>query len=68
MNEEMRRYFTPPDLKAAKKRGKEDISVLEFDQIPDEMRGIGKGKKYLIKTYGCQMNVHDSETIAGIPN
>ncbi|MGF7087382.1 tRNA-2-methylthio-N6-dimethylallyladenosine synthase [Kroppenstedtia sanguinis] len=66
MNEEMRRYFTPPDLKAAKKRGKEAISVLEFEHIPNEMRGIGKGKKYLIKTYGCQMNVHDSETIAGI--
>ncbi len=40
--------------------------MLKFDQIPDEMRGIGQGKKYLIKTYGCQMNVHDSETIAGI--
>ncbi len=24
------------------------------------------GKKYLVVTYGCQMNVHDSETIAGI--
>ncbi|PTX58680.1 tRNA-2-methylthio-N6-dimethylallyladenosine synthase [Melghirimyces profundicolus] len=66
MNEEMRRYFTPPDLKAAKKRGKEKISVLEFDPIPDEMKEIGNGRKYLIKTYGCQMNVHDSETIAGI--
>ncbi|SMO55963.1 tRNA (N6-isopentenyl adenosine(37)-C2)-methylthiotransferase MiaB [Melghirimyces algeriensis] len=66
MNEEMRKYFTPPDLKAAKKRGKQDVSVLEFDQIPDEMKEVGKGKKYLIKTFGCQMNVHDSETIAGI--
>ncbi|MFC4077931.1 tRNA (N6-isopentenyl adenosine(37)-C2)-methylthiotransferase MiaB [Salinithrix halophila] len=66
MNEEMHKYFTPPDLKAAKKRGKEEVSVLEFDRIPEEMRRIGEGKKYLIKTYGCQMNVHDSETIAGI--
>ena len=23
-------------------------------------------KKYLIHTYGCQMNVHESEKIAGI--
>jgi tRNA-2-methylthio-N6-dimethylallyladenosine synthase len=30
------------------------------------MRQIGKGKRYAIKTYGCQMNEHDSETIAGI--
>ncbi|QKG84512.1 tRNA (N6-isopentenyl adenosine(37)-C2)-methylthiotransferase MiaB [Kroppenstedtia pulmonis] len=66
MNEEMARYFTGPDLKAAKKRGKEAIEVLDFEAIPDEMRKIGVGKRYMIKTYGCQMNVHDSETIAGI--
>ncbi|MDE5601706.1 MAG: hypothetical protein K2J16_04340, partial [Clostridia bacterium] len=23
-------------------------------------------KKYLINTYGCQMNVHESEKLAGI--
>ncbi|SFS60303.1 tRNA (N6-isopentenyl adenosine(37)-C2)-methylthiotransferase MiaB [Marininema halotolerans] len=66
MDESMRKYFNPPDLKAAKKRGKEEISVLEFDTIPPEMKGIGAGKKYLIRTFGCQMNVHDSETMAGI--
>ncbi len=26
----------------------------------------GKGKKYYIRTYGCQMNERDSETVAGI--
>ncbi|MBA4494435.1 tRNA (N6-isopentenyl adenosine(37)-C2)-methylthiotransferase MiaB [Paenactinomyces guangxiensis] len=59
-------YFIAPDLKAAKKRGKEEIQVLQFEQIPENMRQVGQGKKYLIQTYGCQMNVHDSETIAGI--
>jgi len=29
------------------------------------MKGNAKGKKYIIKTWGCQMNVHDSEKIAG---
>src|SRR5262250_3561412 len=24
------------------------------------------GRKYLIETYGCQMNVHDSERMAGL--
>jgi tRNA-2-methylthio-N6-dimethylallyladenosine synthase len=60
------KYFIAPDLKEAKKRGKENIQVLQFDQIPAEIQGIGSGKKYMIETYGCQMNVHDSETIAGI--
>ncbi|MBO8170923.1 MAG: tRNA (N6-isopentenyl adenosine(37)-C2)-methylthiotransferase MiaB [Bacillaceae bacterium] len=60
------KYFQPPNLKEAKKRGKEETRVLDFDTIPDDMKNIGEGKFYLLKTYGCQMNVHDSETIAGI--
>jgi tRNA-N(6)-(isopentenyl)adenosine-37 thiotransferase enzyme MiaB len=30
------------------------------------MKTIGRGKKYLIETYGCQMNAADSEVMAGI--
>lgn len=60
------RYFTAPDLKQAKKRGKESIQVLQFNEIPPEMQQVGVGQKYLIQTYGCQMNEHDSETMAGI--
>ena len=59
-------YFQAPSLKDAKKRGKEEIQVHYDFAIPDEMEGIGKGKTYLIRTYGCQMNEHDSETMAGI--
>ncbi|MBU7317414.1 tRNA (N6-isopentenyl adenosine(37)-C2)-methylthiotransferase MiaB [Paenibacillus oleatilyticus] len=59
-------YFQPPSLNDAKKRGKEDIQVhYDFD-IPEEMREIGKDKYYLIQTYGCQMNEHDTETIKGL--
>ncbi|WP_044640156.1 tRNA (N6-isopentenyl adenosine(37)-C2)-methylthiotransferase MiaB [Risungbinella massiliensis] len=60
------RYFTAPDLKQAKKRGKESIQVLQFNEIPPEMQQVGVGQKYMIQTYGCQMNEHDSETMAGI--
>jgi len=60
------KYFQPPSLKEAKKRGKEEVKVHYDFAIPDEMKEIGKGKHYLIRTYGCQMNEHDSETMAGI--
>jgi tRNA-2-methylthio-N6-dimethylallyladenosine synthase len=60
------RYFIAPDLKEAKKRGKQDIQVVQFNGINDELREIGQGKKFLMRTYGCQANEHDSETIAGL--
>ncbi|TVP84258.1 MAG: tRNA (N6-isopentenyl adenosine(37)-C2)-methylthiotransferase MiaB [Alkalicoccus sp.] len=58
--------YVPPSLKQAKKRGKEDVEIhYDFD-VPEDMQGIGRGKKFLIRTYGCQMNEHDSENMAGI--
>ena len=30
------------------------------------MKHIGVGKKFMIRTYGCQMNVHDSENMSGL--
>lgn len=65
-NKDYSKYFVAPDLKSAKRRGKSDVQVIRFEQIPESMRNIGAGKKYMVVTYGCQMNVHDSETIAGI--
>ncbi|MCT4565186.1 MAG: tRNA (N6-isopentenyl adenosine(37)-C2)-methylthiotransferase MiaB [Maledivibacter sp.] len=32
----------------------------------EEFKETGKKKKYLTKTYGCQMNEHDSEKLAGM--
>jgi len=60
------KYFQPPSLTDAKKRGKEDIQVHYDFEIPEEMRAFGKDKYYLIQTYGCQMNEHDTETIMGL--
>ncbi len=59
------KYFRRPNLKQAAKRGKEKVKVIDFE-MPDKMENVGKNKKYLIDTYGCQMNVHDSEVISGI--
>lgn len=58
--------FTQPSLKDAKRRGKEDVKVHYNFDIPEEMKQIGVGKKFLVRTYGCQMNEHDSENMAGI--
>ncbi len=59
--------YDQPDYKQGKRRGKEDVQVLRPDSlIPDDMKGIGHGKKFLIRTYGCQMNTHDSEHMAGL--
>ncbi|SHE38645.1 tRNA-2-methylthio-N6-dimethylallyladenosine synthase [Seinonella peptonophila] len=60
------KYFIAPDLLQAKRRGKEEVQIVQFEQLPKELRSLGAGKKYLLQTYGCQMNVHDSETIAGL--
>ena len=56
-----------PNMKDAKKRTKDKVSVKYDDYyIDNELENLGKDKKYLILTYGCQMNEHDSENIAGI--
>ncbi|NOU93346.1 tRNA (N6-isopentenyl adenosine(37)-C2)-methylthiotransferase MiaB [Paenibacillus sp. LMG 31456] len=60
------KYFQPPSLTDAKKRGKEDIQVHYDFGIPEEMTVFGKDKYYYIQTYGCQMNEHDTETIMGL--
>ena len=55
-----------PNMIDAKKRTKENVKILYDDYNVNEINNLGKDKKYLILTYGCQMNVHDSEYIAGI--
>jgi len=55
-----------PDIKKARKRRKEDIQFHYDFSIPEDMQRIGEGKKFLIRTYGCQMNEHDTEVMAGI--
>ncbi len=51
-----------PDLKAAKKRTDEEVEYVNLDQKYD--KNTFANQKYFIRTYGCQMNVHDSEEIA----
>ena len=49
-----------PDLCIAKDRKKVAIQYINLDL---DIKPVFKGKKYFLRTYGCQMNVHDSEEI-----
>ena len=56
-----------PNLKEAKVRTKNKVDIVNNAyNIPEEVKNIGKNKTYHIITYGCQMNVHDSENITAI--
>ena len=56
-----------PNLKEAKTRTKKEVKIIRDDyKIPNDMKELGVGKKYYLKTYGCQMNVHDSEVLAAM--
>ncbi len=54
-----------PDLKEAKKRTNILPNIVKY-KIDDAYKNIGRGKKYFVKTYGCQMNEHDTENIKAI--
>ncbi|MED0773137.1 tRNA (N6-isopentenyl adenosine(37)-C2)-methylthiotransferase MiaB [Bacillus siamensis] len=58
--------YIPPSLKDAKKRGKESVQYHNDFKISEEFKGLGEGRKFYIRTYGCQMNEHDTEVMAGI--
>lgn len=51
-----------PNYKEAKLRNKKEV-VREEYQTNYSLSNLGSGKTYYVKTYGCQMNEHDTENI-----
>lgn len=56
-----------PDYSKAKVRSNNTTVIKrEIFDLPDQIKNIGIGRKYYLRTYGCQANERDSETISGI--
>ncbi|MCI9233920.1 MAG: tRNA (N6-isopentenyl adenosine(37)-C2)-methylthiotransferase MiaB [Bacilli bacterium] len=56
-----------PNLKEAKQRTNREVIIKTNEyHVEEELKKIGLHKKYFLKTYGCQMNEHDSENIKAI--
>ena len=56
-----------PNLKTAQKRTR-DHTLIERSvfELPVEVRRMGENRFYYLRTYGCQANERDSETIRGL--
>ena len=61
----MDRINNRPDLKSARKRTKSEVEIKEYANIGN-IKDIGKDKKYIIQTHGCQANEADSEVLRGL--
>lgn len=55
-----------PSLKEARKRTKQEVIIEKCKSLTQSQKRLGVGKTYFIKTYGCQMNEHDSENMKAL--
>ena len=59
--------FVLPSLKGAQRRTKAKSNIeKELFEIPHEVKNLGVNRSFYLRTYGCQANERDGETIAGI--
>ena len=67
MNKKNEKNFILPDQNEARRRSRKAADVShDMFSLSDHAAALGQGKKYYIRTYGCQANVRDGETMAGM--
>lgn len=60
------KYDLPSLIKARKRSKSDTLNLRENFVIADYLKNLGQNKFYHIKTYGCQANILDTETMRGI--
>ncbi len=54
-----------PNLNDARHRTNKEVLRIDY-KLDNKYQNIGKNMTYHVKTYGCQMNEHDTENIEGL--
>lgn len=58
-------YKSLPDLALARTKREDRKTIREPLVVPKIVKEFGEGRKFFIKTFGCQGNVRDEEILAG---
>ena len=58
-------YRSTPSMKEARNRVDQCERYIDHVHVPELLKSFAKGKKYYIRTFGCQANIRDEEIMAG---
>jgi len=58
-------YRSLPSLKEARNRAASTNNIVDDLKVPEAVKKYAKGRYFFIKTFGCQANIRDEETMAG---